>query len=152
MPSFAMTTSTAKSFGGNQMPGTSTSSSVISVNSADKYMSDYIDIMEPEDDSYASDEDLKAIIEESLRDLDNTSDIGAMEAKMLQIIELFQSKRESEKLIVVVRRKKILRSASEVAINQSGFFFLKEPVVYSLGRMQWTSGDLKDYLHRSYQT
>ncbi|XP_071813346.1 uncharacterized protein [Apostichopus japonicus] len=72
MPSFAMTTSTAKSFGGNQMPGTSTSSSVISVNSADKYMSDYIDIMEPEDDSYASDEDLKAIIEESLRDLDNT--------------------------------------------------------------------------------
>ncbi|PIK55911.1 hypothetical protein BSL78_07181 [Apostichopus japonicus] len=72
MSSFAMTTSTAKSFGVNQMPGPSTSSSVISVNSADKYMSDYIDIMEPDDDSYGSDEDLKAVIEESLRDLDDT--------------------------------------------------------------------------------
>ncbi|PIK41286.1 hypothetical protein BSL78_21863 [Apostichopus japonicus] len=54
------------------MPGPSTSSSVISVNSADKYMSDYTDIMEPDDDSYASDEDLKAVIEESLRGLNDT--------------------------------------------------------------------------------
>ncbi|XP_071853670.1 uncharacterized protein [Apostichopus japonicus] len=42
-------------------------------------MSDYTDIIVPDDDSYASDEDLKAVIEESLRDLDDTSSVHSEE-------------------------------------------------------------------------
>ncbi|PIK43236.1 putative G2/M phase-specific E3 ubiquitin-protein ligase-like isoform X1 [Apostichopus japonicus] len=132
MPSFALTTSTAKSHGGNQMPGPSTSTSEVSLNSADKYLSDYISIMEPiEDDE--SDEDIKAVMEESVRDLDSTSDNVAMEAKMQQVIKRFQVKKEtSEKLTVVIRRKKILRSATEV-VKQSVFSFLNEPVIHFSG-------------------
>lgn len=49
---------------------------------------------------------------------------------MQQVIERFQVKKEtSEKLTVVIRRKKILRSATEV-VKQSGFSFLNEPVIH----------------------
>ncbi|XP_071844842.1 uncharacterized protein [Apostichopus japonicus] len=97
-----------------------------------RHICDYINIVDPDDGREENDEVLNAVIEESLLEVQDTSDQPSLDARLQESLENFQKAKMLEApMIVVVRRRKVLRSAID-ATKSPDFSFLKEPkVVFS---------------------
>ncbi|XP_071810904.1 uncharacterized protein [Apostichopus japonicus] len=93
---------------------------------ANRYVADYIDLLEPDD---SSDDELQHVIEDSLKDIDNNRDDTILEARMQEKLGQYHLLREEEKIHVVVRRRKILKCAADAINSQAGFSFFKDPVI-----------------------
>ncbi|XP_071818398.1 uncharacterized protein [Apostichopus japonicus] len=97
-----------------------------------RHICDYINIVDPDDDRDQNDEVLNAVIEESLLEVQDTSDQPSLDACLQESLENFQQAKMEAPMIVVVRRRKILRSAID-ATKSADFSFLKEPKVLFSG-------------------
>lgn len=53
---------------------------------------------------------------------------------MQEELRMFQSRREDDKIDIIVRRKKVLRSAAYAINNQIGFSFYAVPVITFSGK------------------
>ncbi|XP_071829806.1 uncharacterized protein [Apostichopus japonicus] len=93
---------------------------------ADRYVADYIDLLEPDD---SSDDELQHVIEDSLKDIDSNRDDTILEARMQEKLGQYHLLREEEKFHVVVRWRKILKCAADAINSQAGFSFFKDPVI-----------------------
>ncbi|PIK53411.1 putative proto-oncogene tyrosine-protein kinase receptor Ret-like [Apostichopus japonicus] len=90
---------------------------------------DYINIVDPDDDRDQNDEVLNAVIEESLLEVQDTSDQPSLDACLQESLENFQQAKMEAPMIVVVQRR---RSAID-ATKSADFSFLKEPKVLFSG-------------------
>ncbi|XP_071854832.1 uncharacterized protein [Apostichopus japonicus] len=75
-----------------------------------RHICDYINIVDPDDGREENDEVLNAVIEESLLEVQDTSDQPSLDARLQESLENFQKAKMLEApMIVVVRRRKVLR-------------------------------------------
>ncbi|XP_071854831.1 uncharacterized protein [Apostichopus japonicus] len=81
-----------------------------STSTCDRHICDYINIVDPDDGREENDEVLNAVIEESLLEVQDTSDQPSLDARLQESLENFQKAKMLEApMIVVVRRRKVLR-------------------------------------------
>ncbi|PIK47114.1 hypothetical protein BSL78_16010 [Apostichopus japonicus] len=101
-----------------------------STSTCDRHICDYINIVDPDDGREENDEVLNAVIEESLLEVQDTSDQPSLDARLQESLENFQKAKMLEApMIVVVRRRKVLSLLMQ-HVPDMGIFEGTSPQLY----------------------
>ncbi|XP_071821218.1 uncharacterized protein [Apostichopus japonicus] len=121
---------------GNDTPSTSGIQNESHFHVSDRCVQDYINLIEPASPSPSesdTDDDMKLVLEESLRDLDKDHDETALVAQMQSKLVTYRGLREAQSVDLVIRRKKVIKTATDVIRKQTEFSFYKDPVIHFSG-------------------